>query len=290
MKVLERRQLDRSYRNGQFDRRSRRRADYLAVLAGIAAALAALAGFLPGLYRDPDFVVAQSHGYDLGNVLVALVLELALVWAMRGSSRARLIAIGALGCLLYSFISYAFEVVLNPATLLYIAVLGLGGWSFVLGFAQVEDEAIETLVKGRLARRTTAAFLAILAVLFGVNWLSQIAGSVMSGKLPAELAASGWPMNPVYVLDLGFVLPLALSAAIRLARADSGGARLAVPLLVFATLLAASILLMTAFAAFAGQPLDAAMVAIFVVLLCVSGTLASLALRRTRAVGRSWMS
>jgi hypothetical protein len=258
---------------------SHRPADYLAGLAGLAAGVAAVAGFLPGLYRDPENVVDQAHGYDLGNLVAVLVLEIALFLAARGSMRGRLIATGALGCLFYNYVTYAFDMVVNPATLLYIAVLAFSGWSFLTGFARVEDAEVETLVEGRLARRTTSTFLVILALLFGANWLTQIGGSAISGKLPADLVVSGWPMNPIYVLDLGFVLPLGVITAVRLARHQPGGARLAVPFLVFVALLAVSILLMVAVAGSAGQVVDVAMVAIFVAALIVGATLAVFSLR-----------
>jgi len=231
-------------------------ADRLATLAGLAAALAAIAGFVPGMYRDPELIVGQSHGYDLANLIVALVLELSIVVAARGSSRARLVAIGALGCLAYSFVTYAFLIVLNPATLLYIAVLAFAGWSFVFGFTRIDDAKVEAVLRGRLARRTTACFLVILAVVFGITWLSQIAAADIGGNLPAELAASGWPMNPVYVLDLGFVLPLALMTAVGLARRRPAAERIAVSFVVFVALLAMSILLMAGSSTLAGQPLQ----------------------------------
>jgi hypothetical protein len=63
-----------------------------------------------------------------------------------------------------------------------------------------------------------AGVAAALAVLFGIAWLSQIAAAALSGALPAELAAIGSATNPIYVLDLGFVLPLALLTAVGLAR------------------------------------------------------------------------
>lgn len=253
-------------------------AEVLAAIAGLAATLASLAGFIPGLYRDPKLVVDQSHGYDVGNLVVVLVLELGLACSARGSLRGRLTAVGALGCLLYSFITYAFVIVLNPATLLYIAVVAFGGWSFVAGLARADDVEVERLVERQLARRTTIGFLVILALLFGLNWLSQIAGSVLSGNLPPDLAASGWPMNPVYVLDLGFVLPLAMIAATRLARREPGGARIAVSFLVFDALLSVTILLMATTATVAGQPFPAPMIAIFVAVLITSTVLAGRAL------------
>ena len=92
--------------------------DRLAALAGVAAAIASIAGFVPGLYRDPKVVIAQSHGFDLGNLFAVLILGLGLMWSARGSVRGRLVAIGALGYLLYSFVTYAFLIVLNAATVL----------------------------------------------------------------------------------------------------------------------------------------------------------------------------
>jgi hypothetical protein len=255
-------------------------ADGLAALAGLAAALAALAGCVPGLYHDPQLVIDQSHGYDLANLIVVVFLEVGVFWAARGSVRGRLIAIGALGCLAYSFVTYAFLIVLNPATLLYIAVLSFAGWSFITGFARIDDAQVEAELGGRLARRTTVGFLVTVAVLFGLTWLSQFAAAALSGTLPAELAAIGWPMNPIYVLDLGFVLPLALATAVGLARRRPAAVRSAVSFVVFAALLALSILLIAASSALAGQPLQLPMIVIFVTLLVVSTTLAGLALRQ----------
>src|ERR1700686_2948850 len=155
----------------------------LAVMAGLAAALASLAGFIPGAYRDPKVVIAQSHGFDVGNVIAVFVLGLGLTWSARGSVRGRLVAVGALGYLLYSFVTYAFLIVLNVATVLYIAVLGFGFWSFITGFATVDDKETDELASGHLYRRLTAAFMLVIASLFALTWLREIAGSVVPGGL-----------------------------------------------------------------------------------------------------------
>jgi hypothetical protein len=251
----------------------------LAGAAGLAAAAASLAGFIPGLYRDRSVVVVQIHGYDVGNLVVVVVLATALVYSSRGSHRGRLVLLGALGCLMYDYVTYAFEIVLNPATILYIAVLGLGGWSFLTGLANLDAEAIENAVDGRIVRRATGVVLIIVGLLFGAIWLSQIGQSVFGGNLPSELAAAGWPMNPVYVLDLGFVVPLALLAGTRLLIHRVGGAFVAIPVLVFIPLLAVSILSMVTAQTIAGQALAMPMVAIFLFLMAINSLLAWLALR-----------
>lgn len=261
-------------------------AERLPALAGLAAALASVAGFVPGLYRDPDLVIGQSHGYDVGNLVVVAVLWLGLGLSSRGSLRGRLVAVGALGCLLYSYVTYAFLIVLNPATPLYIAVLGFGGWSFATGLAAVDEPGAEALLTGRLVRRATGGFLLLIAVLFALTWLRQIGGSLIAGQLPAELRAAGWPMNPVWVLDLGFVLPLMAITGIRLLRRRPGGARIAIPLLVFMALLGTTLLAMAASTALDGQPVELAVPALFVVIVLASTALAWLALSNRQPSAR----
>src|SRR3984893_7603644 len=203
----------------------------LPAMAGLAAAIASVAGFIPGVYRDPAVIIAQSHGFDIGDLIAVLVLGLGLSWSARGSVRGRLVATGALGYLLYSFVTYAFLIVLNAATVLYVAVLGFGVWSFINGFAAVGDQEADQLAAGHLYQRLTAGFMIVIAALCALTWLLEIAGSVVSGRLPAGLAAAGWPMNPVYVLDLGFVVPLVVLGGLRLVWQKPVGARLAVPFL-----------------------------------------------------------
>ena len=85
-------------------------------------------------------------------------------------------------------------------------------------------------------------------------------------------------MNPVYVLDLGFVLPLMVLAGVRLLAGRPGGFRLTVPLLVFLPLLALSILGMAVSGAADGQALEPVVLAIFAAVALVSTALAWLAL------------
>jgi hypothetical protein len=259
-----------------------RTGDRLALLAAISAIAASLAGFIPGVYRDVPAVIVQSHGYDVGNLLVAGALCMALVATARGSVRRRLMAVGALGCLLYSFVTYAFELVVNPVTALYIAVLGLGAWAFVFGFAAFDEAIAEGELMG-LRRRTTAGYLAMLAALFAVTWLRQLVGAAIGG-VPADLADINWPMNPIWVLDLALVLPLMALTAVRLwSRRGANG--VAISLLVFSASLGVTILSMTGSMLIAGQTVDPLTVVLFAVVLLVSGGLAGLALHPTPAPG-----
>jgi hypothetical protein len=250
-------------------------AEPLAALAGLAAAVASLAGFVPGLYRDPAVVIGQSHGYDIGNLIAVAVLWLGLAASRRGSVRGRLVALGALGCLLYSFVTYAFLIVLNPATPLYIAVLGLGGWALVSGLGAVDELEAEALLDARPRRRTViGAFLLVMALLFAVTWLRQLGTSLIDGQLPLELRQANWPMNPVWVLDLGFVLPLMGLTGFRIFSGERASARTAIALLVFMALLGVTILSMAVSTALDGKAVDPVMPALFVAVVLASSTLA----------------
>lgn len=254
-------------------------AERLAALAGLVAAAAALAGFIPGAYRDPGPLIVQSHGQDFATLIVGVpVLALGLGLSARGSLRGRLVVLGALGYLLYTYTVYAFVSVLGPLTALDIAVVGLAGWSLALAAGGLADRDVEILVGAHLRRRATGAFLLAIASLFGLLWLSQIASAAMTGVLPQALVDAGWPTNPIYVLDLAFLLPLCALTGFRLLRHRPGAARLAVPLLVFAPLLSLGVLSISAFAAADGQPLEVVQAAIFVVTTVAGAGLALVAL------------
>jgi hypothetical protein len=251
----------------------------LAALAGVVAAVAALVGFIPGIYRDTRPLVIQSHGQDVATLVLALpVLALALWAASRGSIRGRLVVLGALGYLLYTYAIFAFDAVLNPATPLYIAVVGLAVWSFALSMPRIAEAEVEATVGDRVRRRASGIFLLVIAVIFALLWLSQIGRAAITGQQPQALRDSGWPTSPIYVLDLALLVPLCVVTGIQLLKRRPGALRFAVPLLVFIPVLALGVLSITAFVALDGQPFGFVEGGLFAVSTVVGGVLAWLAL------------
>ena len=200
-------------------------ADRLALAALLLAAVAAAAGLLvSGLYRDTAEGVRQARAADLVTLLVAVpALALGLWRARQGSAGGRLVAIAALGYLAYSYAIFAFSVVINPLTPVHIAILGSATWSLVLAVCRLDDATVDRASMFRLPRRTTGGFLILVAVLFALLWLSQIAGAITSGQLPTSVSDLNLPTSAVYVLDLAFALPLIALAAGWLIRRDRRG-------------------------------------------------------------------
>lgn len=259
-------------------------ADRLAVVALVLAAVAALVGLVvSGLYRDTAEMVREARAADLVTLGVAVpTLGLGLWRARSGSAGARLLAIGALGYLGYSYAIFAFSVVINPMTPVHIAILGLAVWSFVLAIADLDEAVFARASHLRLPRRTVGAVLLAVTILFALLWLGQIAGAITDGKLPASIADLNLPTNAVYALDLAFALPILALAGSWLIRGDRRGPAAALGALGFVVLMGLSVLAIFAVDAAAGISVEPVPVGIFTLVTGIGAILVLLALTGRR--------
>ncbi len=259
-------------------------ADYLAVVALLLAAAAAAAGLLgSGLYRDTAEMVRQARATDLVTLAVVLpALGLGLWRARSGSATARLVAIGALGYMAYSYAIYGFSVVINPLTPVHLAILGLATWALVLTVFGLDQATVDRAGRIRLPRRTTGGFLVIVTALFGLLWLGQIAGAITSGKLPPSVIELNLPTSAIYALDLAFALPLLALAGGWLLRHDRRGPASALAALFWLVLLGLSVLAIFAIDAAAGVSVESVPVVVFGVVTGVAAVLAVLGILSTR--------
>jgi hypothetical protein len=252
-------------------------ADRFASAATLLAAVAATAGLLvAGLYRDNEAWIRQAQASDLVTLVVAVPLLAGSLLRLRNRSLdGRLVALGALGYLIYTYAIFAFSVAINPMTPMHIAILGLATWALILAVSGLDAVALDAEVGSRLPRRTTATALILISILFGSLWLGQIVGSITGGAPPAEVARLGLTTNPVYVLDLAFALPLLALAGVRLLRRARAAAAMAVATLVWTAVMGLSVLAIFGFDAAAAQPVDPVVVAVIV---GITGTAVALAL------------
>ena len=172
------------------------------------AALASLSGLLiADLYRDTAKGVREAKAADLVTFFLAVPALALGLWGVRsGSAIGRMLTIGTLAYLAYSYAIYAFSVVINPMTPVHIAVLGLSTWGALLMAADLRDATFAGVEGVAMPRRTTGGFLLVVAGLFLVFWSAQIAGAITSGTLPPSISDLHLPTTPVYALDLAFAL------------------------------------------------------------------------------------
>jgi hypothetical protein len=173
------------------------------------------------------------------------------------------VALAALGYLAYSYAIYAFSVVIDALTPVHIAIFALATWSLVLTAVGLDETIVDRASRFRISRRPAGGFLLSVAVLFALLWLSQIAGAITSGHLPAAVADLNLPTSPVFVLDLAFAVPILMLAGVWLVRRDRRGPAAAVAALAFLVILGLSVLAIFAFEAAAGIAVVIPPIAIF---------------------------
>lgn len=200
-------------------------------LAGIVSVL------LPGVFRDQAAYVANARGTFVVILFVALpALVLAMRSSERGSLRAGLVWLAAVGYLVYNAILTTFSLRFNPLFLVYVASLSLGVASLVAVLRCLDAGQLARRLSPRVPVRAIGAYLIVTAVAFALLWLRDIVPALLTGGVPQSIRGTGLSTNVVEVIDLAFTLPLTAAAGLWLWRGRTWGALLAGAMLVFLTL------------------------------------------------------
>ncbi len=247
---------------------------WLWLTAPIAMLLAIAAGggvFISGLYRDAPYFAAQAIGQDHISLAVVLpTLIMSAFFALRGSPRARMVWLGVLVYLVYSYAIAAFDVKFNSLFLVYVALLGCSLYALIGGLVTTDMAGIRACFTEKTPVKALSLYLAVLALLFYFLWLSEVIPALMTGKIPQSVRDNGTPTNAVHVLDIAWVLPAFGITAISLWRGQALGYTLAGAILSYIVLLVLAILSMVVFMIRVGQPVIVPQVAIFGGLFAIS--------------------
>jgi len=206
-------------------------------------ALVVIAGygglFWPAIYsREMSIGVTEARATDTINIVIAApVLVLSAVFAFGKSTGAQFVWMGTLLFFSYNFVIYAFDVHFNSLFLVYCAVLGLSFYALLASLRFLSIAEIAARYGPRAPARTVAVVFLLLASFFGVLWLREIIPALWFGVPPRSVTESAALTNPVHVLDLSFVLPAHVVAAIALLRRKPLGFVLAPVLLAFGCLM-----------------------------------------------------
>jgi hypothetical protein len=240
------------------------------VLALIAACLMAVAS-AAGLFVDSTYALetpewaAQGIGQDLINVAIVFpVLVISAVLARRGSVRARLIAIGALFYVAYSYALYSLFVHFGTLFLAYVAVLGLSVYALIGATAELDTDALQGVLGARHWRRAAAVFLVVVGGIFALLWLAEIVPATLAGVTPESVEASTFAVNPIHVLDLALCLPAVVVTGVLLWKDRPRGLLFAVPFTTFLSLMGTAIVAMVVVMWWRGIPVSMPMLAVMV--------------------------
>ena len=197
----------------------------LSMIICILAALASAAGlFVPNLYRDNTLTTSVFRGNDLVTLVVAVPLLIAAgIFSLRGSRRAQLVWMGALGYMLYNYIFYLYGAAFNRAFLLYTALFAMSVYALISGLVRIEISGINQKFHARTPAKWISAYMMFIAVFIGGLWIFRSLGFVFSGIVPEDITKFGHPTAMVYATDLSLMIPnMFLGAVLLWKRRDWG--------------------------------------------------------------------
>ena len=176
-----------------------------------------------GLYRyDPVSVVREGVIWDVINLFFGLPLfAAAIFFSLRKTLRGRLLLGGLLSYFWYVYLMYAMMMSFNNLFLVYVSIFSLSMVAFVLNIRHIKVSRLPEQVSTRFPRRLFIGYSIALSAALVFLWLGRIIPIMVTGRFPDELA--GLTTLETQALDLGLVVPLALSSGILLWRRSPWG-------------------------------------------------------------------
>jgi hypothetical protein len=209
------------------DRRSKgsRAAYALSAIVALASVVASAAGlWMKDVYQDDtDWATAAFRGGDLVTLAIAVPsLVLAMVIANRGSSRARLVWIGALAYSLYNFAFYVFGAAFNDLFLVHVVAFSASIFALIVTLTSLDASAIARAYRMRASVRAVAGLLTLVGVVFAILWSVFSISYAVTGRLSLG-AAPLEGMHTVFAIDLSLMVPGMALAGVLLWRGTPWG-------------------------------------------------------------------
>jgi hypothetical protein len=176
------------------------------------------------LYRDNPLVTATFRGQDIVTLVVAVpLLLLGLVWEMRGSLRGRVLWLGMLFYAMYGYLFYAVGAAFNQFFLLYVATFALPLYALLFSVPRLDLARLGAAMGGRAARVVALIYTSVVGIALGLLWVGISLSYVVTGDVPQPIVDTGHPTGVVFAIDLVFIVPPMLLAAVWLARRQELG-------------------------------------------------------------------
>lgn len=171
------------------------------------------------LYRDNALVTATFRGQDMVTLVVAVPLLLVgLLWEMWGSPRGRVLWLGMLFYSMYGYLFYAVAAAFNQFFLLYVASFGLPLYALLFSVPRLDLTGLGGSMSGRAARVVAIIYTSTVAIGLGLLWVGISLSYLITDDVPPPIVDSGHPTGVVFAIDLVFLVPPMLLAALWLAR------------------------------------------------------------------------
>lgn len=250
------------------------------VTTGIVALLvcvAAVWGIVnPRMYQPfaGQGLVPVAMGQDIVSIAAALFLLLMMYSVRHGSRPAGPTWIAVLGYILFAYGQYAINGFYDPLFPLYIVIAGITVFTIIGLYVLMDMNGFRAVELYGALPIAIAVVLILVPACLAPLWFYGVIGGISSGTRPFGHAT--------FVLDLIFVLPLSVIAAIRVIGKRAGGEMLAGILLVVFTIVGLAVTLGELLRLAFGQPLQLLTLIIFAVLTFLGAVLSGMYYPRAR--------
>jgi hypothetical protein len=197
----------------------------LTAIVATASVVASVAGLsIKNLYQDDtSWATSALRGGDLVTLVVAVpTLVVAMILASRGSSRARLVWVGALAYAVYNYAFYVFGAAFNDLFLVHVVAFSSSILALIVTVTGVDASAIARGYGPRAPIRAVAALLVLVGVVFATLWSVFSISYAVTGRLSLG-AATLEGMQTVFAIDLSLMVPGMALAGVLLWRRRSWG-------------------------------------------------------------------
>ena len=205
-----------------------------------------------GLYQNDSLLVgAGFRGTDTVTLFLSLPLLISSYFLYRrGSVKGRLLLIGALFYFLYNGASMTFAASFNPMFLFYTALFSASFFATIIALVRFDTKALVARISPGFPHRSMGIFLIVIGFGTLMLWLSELIGPLMSGMAPEIMG----PYTTLFThgFDSAVITPTLVITGAYLLQRKPLGYVLAVPLLLFCTLVGVVVLAQTISQALAG--------------------------------------
>ena len=217
----------------------------------------------PIFHKETLSSQAQVMGQDLVNLFLGVpALALSLIYSKKGSIKARIILVGVLAYLAYTFLSYGVLFKLNPGFLVYTADFAVSLYATLLAIAGLEIDKLK--IKTTEKTRRNAQYSMILVILIIIFlWSPDLAAYYLQVETPTVITQDGFHTLIIPFQDLSIILPLTLLTIWLLRREKAWGYILTPIILVKVFSIAVAVLGMIAVMYYYGTPLSIPQIVVF---------------------------
>jgi len=191
-----------------------------------------------GLYRHMSADVAiQGIAQDYVTLFLAVpLLLISLIFAMKGSLRARFLLAGILNYFLVTYLFYLEMAMYNEMFLAYVILTGTSFFAFVILLLNFDIQKLPVLFSSNIPVKFIGGFLIFNSIVIALLWLSVVIPPLIDGSVIPD-AVDHYTTLTVQGLDLALFLPISFVSGFLLIKRKPFGYLMSTVTLVFLPML-----------------------------------------------------